>query len=120
MTDFKPFYPVPPAHVPRYVDVLGIESTIDLLLNFGGSEIYVPADPKGNGMLESVIGYEKAKRLAEAAFDMKHRVPLANKWLADCLYVQGLSVAGISRRLRVSDTTVRKYLHGSNAPRPAR
>jgi hypothetical protein len=40
----------------------------------------------------------------------KGRVPLAKKWLALCLRVQGLSVAAIARRLRVSDVTIRKYL----------
>lgn len=120
MTDFKPFYSLPPAHVQRHVDVLGARTTIAFLLNFGGSELYIATDPKGKGMVEKVIGYEKTKRLSEASFAMKHRVPLANKWLAACLYAQGLSVAAIARRLRVSDTTVRKYLHGRNAPRAGR
>lgn len=117
MTDFKPFCPSPPAHVQRYVDAIGVEATIDLFLNFGGSELYFSEEPKGKDMLERVIGYENAKRIAGESFDIKHRVPLANKWLAACLYAQGLSVVAIARRLRVSDVTVRKYLKGTNTPR---
>ena len=115
MSDIKPFYPLPPAHVQTYVDALGIETTIEFLLNFGGSEVHLSTDPGGNGMVERVIGYEKTKRLAEAQYGLKTRVSLANKWLAQCLYSQGVPVATIALRLRRSDVTVRKYMKGSNA-----
>jgi hypothetical protein len=49
-------FPKPPAHVQRYVDALGVELTIDFLLNFGGAELFLPADPGGKSEVERVIG----------------------------------------------------------------
>ncbi|AVL53266.1 helix-turn-helix domain containing protein [Roseobacter denitrificans] len=96
---------------------MGVETAIEFLLNFGGAEIHLTTKPSRGGMVERVIGYEKTKRLVEVSINSKHRVPLANKWLAQCLYCQGLSIAAIARRVRRSDTTVRKYLRGTNTPR---
>ncbi|WP_227272157.1 hypothetical protein [Roseobacter weihaiensis] len=73
---------------------MGEETAIEFLLNFGGAELHVSNDPKGRGMVEQVIGYEKTKQLIDVSPDLKHRRPLATKWLAKCLYVQGLSNCG--------------------------
>ncbi|MCX7559110.1 helix-turn-helix domain-containing protein [Sulfitobacter sp. F26204] len=113
-------YPIPPAHVQRFVDVLGVETTIDFLLNFGGAELSIPTTPKGKSEVERVIGFEKMQRLSGLSYALKHRIPLGTKWLAQCLSVQGLSTAAIARRLRVTDVTVRKYLHGRNEPKGAK
>lgn len=115
-SDITPFYPLPPSQVERFVDILGVESTIDFLLNFGGSEVYIPETPKGKSDMEKVLGRAKMARLYEVADTLKIRVPLANIWLAQCLDAQGLSAAAIARRLRISDVTVRKYIRGPDAP----
>lgn len=91
--------------------------TIELLLNFDGSEMYLSNDPKDKGMVEKVSGYEKIKRLAPASEDLNFRVPLASASLARCLYAQGLLVAAIARRLRRIDGTIRRYLAGQNDKR---
>ncbi|MEP5730736.1 MAG: helix-turn-helix domain-containing protein [Sulfitobacter sp.] len=113
-------YPLPPPHVQRFVDVLGVEATIDFLLNFGGAELYIPTTPKGKSDVERVIGPGKLQLLSEMSSALKNRVPLGTKWLAQCLSIQGLSTAAIARRLRVTDVTLRKYLHGRNEPREAK
>lgn len=110
MTD----YPRPPAHIEPYVDVLGVSETIDLLLSFGGSEIYLTANPKGRSQLAAQIGVEKITALAEVIPQMKVRVPLAKPWIARCLRSEGLSVAAIARRLHVADNTVRRWLDGDD------
>lgn len=117
MSDMKPFYPLSPKQAQRYVDAIGIEAAIDLFLNLGGSEVFLSIDPKGRGIVERLVGYHHAKTLAAASDDLKIRVPLANAWLARCLYAQGLSVAVISRRLRCADSTVHRYLAGQNDKR---
>tara|TARA_R110002072_G_scaffold79081_4_gene182721 strand:+ start:698 stop:1060 length:363 start_codon:yes stop_codon:yes gene_type:complete len=117
MDDIQPFYPVPTAQVQPYVDALGTETAIEFLLNFGGAELTVSLSPNGRGMVERVIGLENTIKLGNHRDHMQPRVPLANKWLAQCLYAQSLSVASIARRLRSSDTTVRGYLRGNNARR---
>lgn len=118
MDDIQPLYPRPTAQVQPYVDALGVETTIEFLLSFGGAELPVASDPKGNGMLVRCIGYQKAKQLADISHLLQNRVPLASRWLAQCLYTQGLSKAAIARRLRLSDVTVRSYLRGINARFP--
>lgn len=111
-------YPLPPAHVQRYVDALGVELTIDFLLNFGGAELAIPRTPKGKSEVERLLGPKAVSRLIDVSDNSKHRVPLATRWLANCLFAQGLSKAAIARRLRISDVTVRKHLRGSNARSP--
>lgn len=108
-------YPPAPVQAQRFVDTLGVVTTIEFLLNFGGSEVFLSGNPKGRGMIERVIGYEATAALQEVSDDLCFRVPLANKWLAQCLFLQGLSTNTIARRLRVSTVSVRKYiapLHG--------
>lgn len=103
-------FPKPPAQVAPYVAVLGPELTVPLLLSFGGAELYVPVTPKGRSRLEQLVGAEKTAALAQATHLMQRRVPLANAWVAACLYFDGWSVSEIVRRIRVTDITVRKYL----------
>ena len=114
MSHIDPFYPYPPAQVQTYVDVMGIPTTIEFLLNFGGAELSISEGPKGKGMVERVIGHELTANLGRSAHLLQRRVPLANKWLAQCLFAQGISAAAIARRLRLTDVTVRRYVHGSN------
>jgi len=111
-------YPLPGANVEPYVQALGADLAIDFLLNFGGAELSLPKVPKGKSEVERLIGPVYLLRLSEAFDGQRHRVPLATRWLAQCLSIQGLSAASIARRLRVSDVTVRKYLHGRNEPNP--
>ena len=110
MTEMTKALPQAPVCLQRFIQLLGVHTTMDLVLNFGGAEVYAGSALSGNGMLERVIGPEKAILLQDASDDLNFRVPLANKWLAQCLHVQGLSAAAIARRIRVSDVTVRKYI----------
>ena len=60
--------------------------------------------------VERLIGQEKAKALAaHPAMQIKHRVPLARKWVILMLSWQGWSNAQIARTVRTSDNTVRRY-----------
>lgn len=110
-----PFYPLPTAQVEPYVNMLGTATAIEFLLNFGGAELIFTSDPKGRGMVERLVGYEDTVKLAKASHRLQKRVPLATRWLAQCLYAQGLSKAAIARRLRITDVTVAKYLKGHNS-----
>jgi DNA-binding NtrC family response regulator len=115
----RPF-PKPPAQLQPYVDILGPELTVELLLCFGGAELYIPADPKGRGWLERLVGTDKAKELARAAHLLQRRIPLGNAWVAACLHHQGWSITAIARKLRVTDVTVRRHLDRYGARKGAR
>ena len=105
----KPF-PKPPAQIAPYVDILGPAMTVQFLLTFGGAELYIPKSPKGRSRIETMIGRQKVKALANSDHLLQRRVPLANPWVAVCLHYQGIATNEIARKLRITDITVRKYL----------
>lgn len=105
----RPF-PKPPAQVAPYVDILGPELTLELLMSFGGAELYIPAAPNGRSRLEALVGAAKVRELAQSAHLLQRRVPLANAWVAAFLHHQGWSINDIARRLRISNVTVRRHV----------
>lgn len=102
--------PRPPAHVARYVDALGPDAAFELLMHFGGADLYIAEDPKGRSELVAVIGIEGARALAEVADRLPRRVPTGKPWLAAMLRAKGLSKAAIARKLHSTDVSVRKWL----------
>jgi len=103
--------PRPTAQVQPYVDVLGVELTMQFLLQFGGAELYLAADPKGRSAVEALLGYHMLKELAaRPSLTRQRRIPLAKRWLAAMLHWQGHSAAHIARTLRVTDSSVRLWL----------
>lgn len=109
-----------PANIEPFVRVLGVEKAIDFLLEFGGAELYIAKRPQECGRLARLIGPVKAAELAEAADGLPSRIPLAKEWLARTLLTQGLPVAEVARRLRVSDVTVRRMTKIERADRQMR
>lgn len=110
--------PKPTAQVQPYVEALGPELAVLFLIEHGGAEVYLTARPKGKSRAEALVGTEGMAALgSHPALQAKHRVPLANDWLARMLHWQGHATAEIARRLRVSDTTVRRYVAGRKASR---
>lgn len=107
-------YPRHPAHVDPYVTILGPLGAKEFLLRFGGSEIYLAANPKSRSMIVEEIGADKAAALADIlGAGGKVRVPTAKSWVAQCLKTEGLKTAEIARRLHMSDTVIRGWLKRS-------
>lgn len=103
--------PQVPANVLPFVEVLGPEKTIELLLKMGGANLYFSEHPRDDGRAVAIIGTEGMKALNKRMRLREMRVPLANRWIA--LYLRqvcDLSIQEIARRLRTSDVTVRSYL----------
>lgn len=99
------------AQVEPYVRVLGVDLTMQFLLQFGGAELYLSNDPKGQSAVEALLGYDKAKDLAaRPSLTMQRRIPLAKRWLAKMLDWQGHSASHIARTLRVTDVSMRRWL----------
>ena len=114
--------PQTPAHLAPYVEVLGVDLAVTFFLRFGGSEINLPMyadhEPR-RGEAVNLIGSENLSQLGDKIGAAKTRVPLANEWIARILAWQGHPVAAIARRIRVSDTTVRRWLKGQKHVHPA-
>lgn len=102
--------PKPTAQVAVYVDVLGADLAVTFLLTFGGAELHLAQNPRGQGQVEAVVGLERARALAAQDHRLQRRVPLAKKWLARMLNWQGHSTAHIARTLRTTDVSVRGLL----------
>jgi hypothetical protein len=104
--------PRPPANVAPYVAALGPDAAVRFLLAFGGAEFYFAARPGPDNAAVDVIGIDGVRALAAFSdkLHQRQRVPLANRWLAKMLAWQGHSIAEIARRLRASDSTVRKWV----------
>jgi hypothetical protein len=102
--------PRPTAQVEAYVEALGPDLAVAFLLEFGGAEMTVSESPNGRSAHEAFIGPETAARLSAIKDKLQRRVPLAKAWLAAMLQWQGLSTAAIARKLRMSDTSVRRML----------
>lgn len=108
MTDAPP----PPAHIEPYVRVLGVDGAVEFFLCFGGSELYLSANPKGRSALVEKVGRRKAAELGAAVGHLKVRIPTTKPWIAQVLKSRGLPVAEIARRLHMSDVAVRRWLKG--------
>lgn len=102
--------PRPPAQVQPYVEVLGVDLTVEFLLTFGGGTVCISKSPRQNSELARLIGVEKVKELASRDHMLQARVPLAKRWTAKVLFAKGESINKIARRLHVTDVTVRDYL----------
>lgn len=61
-----------------------------------------------------LIGIDAVRVLRER-LGMKMRVPIGNRWMVAHLAWEGHSLASIARRVRVTDTTARRYLHQAAA-----
>ena len=104
--------PRPTAQVAPFVEVLGPDLAVQFILQFGGADLYLSAQPRGRSACEALVGPDKARALAaHPAMQMVQPVPLARKWLVQMLAWQGLPHAEIARRVRVATSTVRRYLN---------
>lgn len=108
--------PKPPAHIAPYVAILGVDMTVEFLLNFGGAELYLAEDPKGRSRLAALVGVENAKAMAAQSHLMQRRVPLAKPWVSAVLARRGKSTAEIARTLHVSDVSVRNWMNKLGGP----
>ncbi|TCP88934.1 hypothetical protein C8J31_102103 [Rhizobium sp. PP-CC-2G-626] len=106
-----------PSNILPFVEVLGKDLAIEFLLSFGGSAVFFSERPKDSEMCQ-LIGIDATTALAHRIGLGPYRIPLAKQWIARQLRAEGLSKSKIARRLRVSDVTVRNYLHEDPAQLP--
>lgn len=104
-----------PAHVAPYVDALGIDDALKLILNMGGCDIYIPAKSTDKSMSAELIGAAAVEKLAATLGPGYFKIPLARKWAGQTLRAQGKGTAEIARTVRADVATVRRWL---NVPDP--
>ncbi|QND52792.1 hypothetical protein HB779_13415 [Phyllobacterium sp. 628] len=99
------------ANVQPFVEALGLDDAADFFLNFGGSMIYVgKRGPNANNAVLRILGEEVVRKLGDCFGDLGWmRIPLATKFMVRYLTSQGRSMREITRILRITDVTARKY-----------
>ncbi|MBL9047744.1 MAG: helix-turn-helix domain-containing protein, partial [Tabrizicola sp.] len=118
MTIPGPAFPKPTAQIEPFHKVLGPELTIIFLLQFGGAPLTLSKNPEGRSALEHLVGEANAREIGRTCGHLtKKRVPLAKRWLAQALKVQGHSNAQIARTLRATDVSVSGWLNGKTGRR---
>ena len=100
---------VPPSVTP-YVEALGPEGAETFLLGFGGSQIYIPSNPRPASPLVKEIGLEPTQAMRRVFGQGQLKVPLAKPWLARRLDAAGVARPEIAKRLHVTRESVRSYL----------
>ncbi|NYZ17048.1 hypothetical protein HL658_31280 [Azospirillum sp. RWY-5-1] len=88
---------------------------------WGGRRRYVPAEPKPDHELSRLVGHDNARIIGAAMGNEEIKWPNAKAWLhlhdARRLLDEGVSIAGIAKRLGISDVRARTLLRGYGAPR---
>ncbi|MGV1769340.1 hypothetical protein ACQZ6B_04105 [Agrobacterium vitis] len=105
-----------PAHIQPYVTAIGIEKTVQFLLAFGGSYVYLSEAPQQRSMVAEQMGIDAAIRLAAKIGSGALYVPTAKPFIASHLkYNKGLNTNDIARKLHATHKTVSKWLRSAES-----
>ncbi|MEM6384348.1 MAG: helix-turn-helix domain-containing protein [Pseudomonadota bacterium] len=104
-----PGIPMPPS-LTTYLEVLGEDDTLKLIMELGGAPIYFTENPKTRSRIAGVVGHDKAAALARELGMGSHHLPNAKRWAAYQYRRRNVPDREIARLLRVSDRTVASWL----------
>lgn len=105
-----------PAHIQPYVTAIGIEKTVQFLLAFGGSYVYLSENPQDRSPVALAIGKAAAIKLARQIGAGGFRCPTGKPFIAAHLkYNKGFTTNAIARQLHTTDVTVRSWLKGGES-----
>lgn len=99
-----------PDRLRPFVEALGEDGALKLLLEVGGTPVYLTPAPQPDSQLVRAIGTDAVRNLARVIGTGHVRVPLCKEWVARRLRGQGLTIYEIARRMRVTDRAIRDYL----------
>ncbi len=103
-----------PANVSRFIDVLGEDLTLDFLLKFGGTPVYLAITPRPNSPVVECVGYDKASKLGRSLGPGAVQIPTAKPWMAVKLKEKGFTGIAIARLLHTDSRTIRRWLNGGD------
>lgn len=99
-----------PSNVRPFVEILGETATLDFLLKFGGSRVYLARNPGPKSPVAACLGRAKATELGQACGPGHVDIPAARRWIALQLDERGQSGYEIARTLHTDSRTVRRWL----------
>ena len=94
----------------RGATVPGFDQAIRFRPTFGGAAVTLLADPHDAGRVKDLIVPEPTGALSHLPDKYPRRIPLAKKWIAQCLATRGDCTGNIARTLRATDVTMRKLI----------
>jgi hypothetical protein len=105
-----------PAHIQPYVTAIGIEKTVQFLLAFGGSYVYLSENPQDRSPVAQEIGRQATIDLAKEVGSGGFRAPTGKPFIAGYLkYMKRMTTNAIARELHTSDVTVRSWLKSAES-----
>lgn len=112
----KPAVPAPirpPAEIAHLTELLGVDATLLLIEEHGGTRLHIPQNPNQGSSISRLVGLPGAKALAARYGRTPLHIPLARHWRARVYREQGATYRDIARRLGISESTVHGYLQAS-------
>lgn len=101
-------------------EITSLEAALAVARQFGGTEIYVPREPKPTDLLTQCVGPEDAKKIAEFYGGAHLEVPLAQSVRISerneairRLAAQGKSAAELARMFGMTARNVRRIKNGT-------
>lgn len=92
---------VVPADIEFIAEIIGVVSTVSLLLAFGGAHLYVAKKSLlPDGEIAEIIGVEHAQALGRKLGGRTLRLPIGNEFIARVLRAHGVSINEIARKTR--------------------
>lgn len=101
-----------PNHVMPYVDAIGLDATVRLLLTLGGTSVSLPKHYIRDSALARVLTQEEVLTLSRCLGYGDILLPNASSFVSRCLRGQGKSYREIARMVRRTERTVQKYING--------
>ena len=102
-----------PANLRPYVKVLGVENAVRFFLTLGGSQVYLARSRTQGGMVTEIVGEANVIKLCDEMVNAEGqyvKVPLARRWIAEVMYLDGKNANEIARTVRADVSTVRRWL----------
>jgi hypothetical protein len=87
-----------PAEAAAFAAIIGVEATVTLMLEVGGTRMFIPKRPTAQSPLSAVIGLEAAARLGDAMGGERPYVPICRSFVARYLRARGATLATLARR----------------------
>jgi Mor family transcriptional regulator len=114
-----------PESLQEIADIVGSANAIKLSRDFGGTEEYIPKDPKPDHPISKCIGLDAATNLAKWAGGSRLEIPRAVGYQRGKLYTEikeavggGLSKKKAARRFEFTTRWVRKICNQKNNEDP--
>lgn len=99
-----------PAHLDKYVKILGTDLAVEFFLTFGGAGLYLPKErSRDDSALAKVVGKDLALALGKDLGDAV-KIPTAKPFIIQYLFAKGMTISDICRKMHLTEPAVRRHI----------